>query len=642
MTTTQMTSMTALEDLAVPVVDGRVDWDQLSVKELHQVVRGIVQHLDTLEPEQPTDGVLDRSLQLEATARALVPLQHRYAGLLEDAFTETKLRSTVDLPKGKTPFRDAKDFIAKTHGLRAFEATGRLKLSRSLTPARASDPERNKDLAVGDTQYPLLGALQADGKLHPSKLSTAVNMLTELDDHAVTAGKDQAFRDQLKQVVEQDLAEKIEHTTPEEFSRYVSRRKADLIAAMDPPDGQFTSAQTEAMHTLRCEGPVRGNPNAMKWSVVADAELNEALHFIAAILNNPRANTDADDETEKNSAPEQSEQSDLPTDEPKGMPDGRTRGQRAMHALRDALKFAIANLKHTDLPGTNGNHTQLVVLADYPTLVQHLRKQLGELLPEVTASRRAKLLEMLAATRVEESNDSVPTQSLPRGSETEAGEQDPTDASTGPNKTSGSAKIIALPTPAVEDSSTTVRGRQSAGPRESVATAHKDHDAIVQFPLPKTTNLDAILDDQNLDRLQPRIGQGIYTAYYPPEILLRLLCDVSVSPVTLTGAREVLSIGRRQHQFPKAIRRAILARDRGCAVPGCHWPAAWCELHHIEYWSNSGETSTDNGITLCSHHHQSIHAKMLTIEHVDGAWQFIQHPLIDPTQQPRQNYFWQS
>ena len=120
MTTTQMTGMTALDDLGVPVVDGQVYWEQLSVEELHQVVRGIVQHLDALEPEQPSDGVLDRSLQLEATARALVPLQHRYAGLLEDAFTETKLRSTVDLPKGKTPFRDAKDFITKTHGLRAF------------------------------------------------------------------------------------------------------------------------------------------------------------------------------------------------------------------------------------------------------------------------------------------------------------------------------------------------------------------------------------------------------------------------------------------------------------------------------------------------------------------------------------------
>ncbi|GAA4473359.1 hypothetical protein GCM10023190_05300 [Enteractinococcus fodinae] len=642
MTTTQLTDTAALDDLAVPVSDGQVAWEQLSVDEFHGVVRGIIQHLNALEPELPTDGVLERSVQLEATARALAPLQHRYAGLLEDAFTEPRLRSTIELPKGKTPFRDAKDFIAKTHGLRAFEATGRLKLSRSLTPARASDPERDQDLAVGDTQYPLLGALQAEGTLHPSKLATAVNMLSELDEHAATAGKDQAFRDQLQQVVERDLAEKIENTTPEEFSRYVRRRKADLIAAMDPPDQQFTSAQTEAMHMLRCEGPVRGNPNATKWSVVADAELNEALHLIAALLNNPRASTDTASETEKDSQAEQSEQSSLPADESEGIPDRRTRGQRAMHALRDALKFAIANLKHTDLPGTNGKHTQLVVLADYPTLVRHLRDQLGELLPDVTAPRREKLLKMLAKARLEEGNESELGQGSPLATESEVSGIDPPDTPSGPIGDTGSAEVIALPTPPTEDTSTVVEGPPHESPLDGTSTSHEDDDAIVQFPSPKTTNLKEILDDQNLDRLQPRIGHGIYTAYYPPEILLRLLCDVSVSPVTLTGAREILSIGRQQYQFPKAIRRAILARDRGCAVPGCHWPAAWCELHHIEYWSNNGETSTDNGITLCSHHHQSLHAKMLTIEHVDGAWQFIQHPLIDPAQQPRQNYFWQN
>ncbi|HEY4556871.1 MAG TPA: HNH endonuclease signature motif containing protein, partial [Enteractinococcus sp.] len=124
--------------------------------------------------------------------------------------------------------------------------------------------------------------------------------------------------------------------------------------------------------------------------------------------------------------------------------------------------------------------------------------------------------------------------------------------------------------------------------------------------------------------------------------ILRLLCDVSVSPVTLTGDRQVLSVGRKQRQFRTHIRRAILARDRGCTVPGCHWPAAWCEMHHINFWSNEGETSIENGITLCSHHHQALHAKTLEIQIIDGVVKFIQHRLIDPSQQPRQNYFWQN
>src|SRR5699024_7026125 len=400
--------LAALDALKVPVKDGHIQWDALSAEEVHQVVRNLFEHLEANEPNEPTDGILERSIQLEETVRAIAPLQHRYAGLLEDAYSTPKLRATVGLSQGKTPFRDANDFIAKTHGLRAFEATGRLKLSRHLTPARASDPSRDSDIDIGMTRYPLLGALQEQGKLHPSKLSTAVNMLTSLDEHAVTAGKDRAFRNQLQEVVENDLADKIEHTTPEEFSRYVSRRKADLIAAMDPPDQQFTTAQTEAMHNLRHVGPVRGNPGANKWELIADAELNELLSTLTSLANNPRTTSDA---TESTDSDEESAK--------EALPDKRTRGQRTMHALRDALKFSIANLQHTDLPGTNGNHTELVVLTDYPTLVQHLRDEVKHLLPDVEASRREYLIKVLAQTQLE-AQGQIP--SLPSdGSEVGAG-----------------------------------------------------------------------------------------------------------------------------------------------------------------------------------------------------------------------------
>ena len=80
------------------------------------------------------------------------------------------------------------------------------------------------------------------------------------------------------------------------------------------------------------------------------------------------------------------------------------------------------------------------------------------------------------------------------------------DAQTGPDETIVSAKIIALPTPTAEDSSITGRYLPSAGPPDGVVTG-QDNDSLVQFPAPKTSNLKEILDDQNLDRLQPRISQ---------------------------------------------------------------------------------------------------------------------------------------
>ncbi|HIW46153.1 MAG TPA: HNH endonuclease [Candidatus Yaniella excrementigallinarum] len=559
------TATDLLDDLDLPCVDGRVDWDSLTSDELFDVVRNIYRLLDSREPDRPTDGVLQRSLQLEETWRTATALQHRYAGLLQDAYNSADLRTTIGLPKGKTPFRDGNDLIAKTHGIRAYEASGRTKIAAAMTPARDSDPNRDENISVGQTLLPLLGALQSQGRVHPTKLASAVNMIDDIDQAAEVAGKDQGYRDQLRSVIEKDLVEKIQHTTPEEFSRYVGRRKKDLLAALDPVDKQFTKRQTDAMHNVWCEGPVRGNPNAFKWSIITDAEGNETFSTIEAMANNPRAK---DDDTF----------------------DSRTRGQRSMHAFRDALKFALANLEHSELRGANGAHTQMVIIGDYPTLIQGLRTEMADVLPEIQAEKREKLLALLAEGKSAEAD---------------------ADTLLEPNTSQPTSSVLL-------------------------------NDATVKLPAPKTDNPDEILQDENLNRLQSRISQGIYTPYIPPNVLLRLLCDVSVSPVTLTGNRQVLSIGRKQRQFSESLRRAILARDRGCAVPGCHWPAAWCELHHIKYWSQNGKTSTENGVMICAHHHQALHAKMLQIERVNGEIRFKLHPMIDPAQETRKNYFWQN
>src|SRR5699024_1775335 len=120
--TTTNEAVSVLDTLDLPIVDGRVAWDSVTPDQLHDVIRGAAKELDTREDDVPTNGVLQRSLKFEETVRALSPLQHRFAGLLQDAFNDPKLRETVDLPEGKTPFRDANDLIAKTHGLRAYEA----------------------------------------------------------------------------------------------------------------------------------------------------------------------------------------------------------------------------------------------------------------------------------------------------------------------------------------------------------------------------------------------------------------------------------------------------------------------------------------------------------------------------------------
>ncbi len=41
--------------------------------------------------------------------------------------------------------------------------------------------------------------------------------------------------------------------------------------------------------------------------------------------------------------------------------------------------------------------------------------------------------------------------------------------------------------------------------------------------------------------------------------------------------------------------------------PGREIPAGRCEAHHVKYWQYGGETSTTNGVLLCSRHHHFLH-----------------------------------
>lgn len=87
----------------------------------------------------------------------------------------------------------------------------------------------------------------------------------------------------------------------------------------------------------------------------------------------------------------------------------------------------------------------------------------------------------------------------------------------------------------------------------------------------------------------------------------RLACDASILPAVLGGDGEILDIGRATRVVPAGLRRALNLRDGGCRFAGCDRPAAWCDAHHIRYWSLGGDTSLDNCVLLCAFHHGLIH-----------------------------------
>ena len=133
-------------------------------------------------------------------------------------------------------------------------------------------------------------------------------------------------------------------------------------------------------------------------------------------------------------------------------------------------------------------------------------------------------------------------------------------------------------------------------------------------------------------------GTATFTGPIHPNTIRKIACDADIIPVLLGSDSRVLDIGRTTRIFPPHIRKAITARDGGCAFPDCTIPAPWCEAHHTTYWSNGGTTSTNNGTLLCSHHHHLIHKEQWRIDITTGVPWFIPPPHLDPQQTPRRNH----
>ena len=103
-------------------------------------------------------------------------------------------------------------------------------------------------------------------------------------------------------------------------------------------------------------------------------------------------------------------------------------------------------------------------------------------------------------------------------------------------------------------------------------------------------------------------------AALPIESVKRLCCDSHAVVITGDSSGEPLSIGRKSRIIPKAIARAVRARDNSCCTfPGCR-NQRFLNCHHIEHWSNGGETSMDNLMLLCTKHHALVHESGFRIE----------------------------
>jgi hypothetical protein len=85
----------------------------------------------------------------------------------------------------------------------------------------------------------------------------------------------------------------------------------------------------------------------------------------------------------------------------------------------------------------------------------------------------------------------------------------------------------------------------------------------------------------------------------------RLACDGAVSKIVF-GADGSLEQRGATRVVPRAMRRALLARDGGCRFPGCT-TRRFLHAHHVVFWSQGGPTALSNLVTLCGAHHRLVH-----------------------------------
>ena len=87
---------------------------------------------------------------------------------------------------------------------------------------------------------------------------------------------------------------------------------------------------------------------------------------------------------------------------------------------------------------------------------------------------------------------------------------------------------------------------------------------------------------------QSALANGNGRSNLPIESVKRLCCDGHAVVIGEDENGEPLNIGRKTRTVPTAIKRALIARDKSCAFPGCHH-TRFVDAHHIEHWSAGGE-----------------------------------------------------
>ena len=108
----------------------------------------------------------------------------------------------------------------------------------------------------------------------------------------------------------------------------------------------------------------------------------------------------------------------------------------------------------------------------------------------------------------------------------------------------------------------------------------------------------------------------------PPATVRRLCCDGSLVGLVDGAGGTAVDVGRKTRAIPSGMRRALHARDEGCRFPGCT-NTRFVDAHHVEHWTDGGETRLSNLVELCRRHHRFVHEHGFRVEQEGGQIRFL-------------------
>jgi hypothetical protein len=171
-----------------------------------------------------------------------------------------------------------------------------------------------------------------------------------------------------------------------------------------------------------------------------------------------------------------------------------------------------------------------------------------------------------------------------------------------------------------DDQSPTVTGEptQDVVDRDSRGYFQRNHDALSALVrgrlgdptlgqhngLPVT-----IIATATLDQLQSGAGHAVTAsgAMLPISDLIRMARHAyHYLAIFDSHSSRPLYLGRSKRIATGDQRIVLHGKDRGCTAPGCDVPGYLCEVHHVDEWSDGGETNVDRLTFACGPHHRLI------------------------------------